>query len=901
MVLINFVEFAAESSRGVVLATLFLYTKSLGGNLAFMGLLTSLFSVGRLISSTVFGWMCDRYSFRSVYLVSSVICLVGNLIYLMADTHVTDSLTVLAASRFIVGFGAGNRSVCRANVAAMTTINQRLRYLTILATVVFLGYALTPGLGSLVADIDVFIGGMHLNKFTSPGLILVVFNVLTIIGMLTTYDASISIHDGPLESPNTAASKNTLSDMTSMPERIVNIGAMVFIFLNFNARGILSVFETVNIPLFLQVTGSDPNSVVAVVDASNFQFYLGLLGLISYFSIEYFRKSMTDVNWVQLGFLFLMAGNVLLVAMPDTLSFGRLGFAELLVWSIGCPITTAVVVAAFSKLLGGRPQGTLMGLLGSAGSISRIILPLLPAAIPTLTPVFAINIVLCVLSVVSLWWYSRVVYRTKVAMLADVENAYRIVSPPNDLRSPLGHGASYGAIESKPVEQDTTRVRQWYANMALINFVEFAAEASRGVVLATLFLYAKSLGGTLSHMGLLTSLFSVGRLISSMLFGWMCDHYSFRSIYLASSGICLLGNIVYLLAEDCVTGSLVVLSVSRFIVGFGAGNRSVCRADVAAMTTVSQRLPYLTILSTVEFLAYALTPGLGSLVANIDMFVFGIHLNQFTAPGVILVVLNILSIVGMLMAYDVSVKVQDAPQESSSGLQAKNAGPSSNAPSEAISLPDRIVHIGAAVYIFLNFNARGMLSVFETVNIPLFLEATGKDPSSVSAVVEASNFQFYLGLLGLGTYFCIEYFRNAVSDVSWVQLGFISLLAGNALLAVIPSAGLSVVMLAVAELLVWSIGCPITTAVGVAAFSKLLGGRPQGTLMGLFGSAASVSRIILPLIPAAISTLAPVFWINMSLCALSVAMLWWYNKLVYKTKMELLADSENAYPATGGH
>ncbi|EEY53435.1 Major Facilitator Superfamily (MFS) [Phytophthora infestans T30-4] len=438
MALINFVEFAAESSRGVVLATLFLYNKSLGGDLAFMGLLTSLFSVGRLISSTVFGWMCDRYSFRSVYLVSSGICLLGNLIYLMADIHVTDSLTALAVSRFIVGFGAGNRSVCRANVAAMTTITQRLRYLTILATVVFLGYALTPGLGSLVADVDVFFCGVHFNKFTSPGVILVVFNLLTIFSMLTTYDGSIGIHDGPLESPNTAATKNTLSDLTSMPERIVNIGAMVFIFLNFTARGILSVFETVNIPLFLQVTGSDPDSVAAVVDASNFQFYLGLLGLVSYFSIEYFRKSMTDVSWVQLGFMFLLLGNVLLVVMPASLTFDRLAFAELLVWSIGCPITTAVVVAAFSKLLGGRPQGTLMGLLGSAGSVSRIILPLLPAAIPTLTPVFMINIALCGLSVALLWWYSKLVYRTKVDLLADVESAYRAVSPPNDLRSPLG-------------------------------------------------------------------------------------------------------------------------------------------------------------------------------------------------------------------------------------------------------------------------------------------------------------------------------------------------------------------------------------------------------------------------------------------------------------------------------
>ncbi|KAE9361691.1 hypothetical protein PF008_g836 [Phytophthora fragariae] len=438
MVMINFVEFAAESSRGVVLATLFLYTKSLGGDLAFMGMLTSLFSVGRLISSTVFGWMCDHYSYRSVYLWSSAICLVGNLIYLIADQHVTGSLTALAASRFIVGFGAGNRSVCRADVASITTINQRLTYLTMLATVVFFGYALTPGLGSLVANTDFYVLGVHFNKFTSPGMILVLFNLMTIIGMLTVYDDSVGVQDGPIESPRTAGVNNTLSDPTTMPERIVNIGAMVFIFLNFNARGILSVFETVNIPLFIEATGSDPESVSAVVDASNFQFYLGLLGLLSYFSIEYFRHSLRDVTWVQLGFVMLLAGNVLLVVAPSALTFPQLAVAEFLVWSVGCPITTAVVLAAFSKLLGGRPQGTLMGLLGSAASVSRIVLPLLPAAIPTLTPVFWINIVLCALSIALLWWYSRLVHKTKMAMLADVENAFRIVSPPNDPRSPLG-------------------------------------------------------------------------------------------------------------------------------------------------------------------------------------------------------------------------------------------------------------------------------------------------------------------------------------------------------------------------------------------------------------------------------------------------------------------------------
>jgi len=425
-----------------VLPTLFLYTTSLGGDLAFMGVINALFSLGRLFSSTAFGWMCDRYSFRSVYLISTIICLIGNIIYLIADSHMAGSLTALAVSRFVVGFGGGNRSVCRADVASITTINQRLPYLTILVGVVFLGYALTPGLGGLVADTDLLFCGVHFNKFTSPGMILVLLNVLTIFGILTVYDDSVSVHDGPEDSEAEGAVSNTLNNTTVLPDRIVNIGVGVFIFLNFNARGILSVFETVNVPLFILATDSDPDSVSAVVDASNFQFYLGLLGLLSYFAIEYFRYSIRDENWVHLGFAMVLAGNVLLAMAPEDLTFAQLSLAEFLVWSVGCPISTTVVLAAFSKLLGGRPQGTLMGLLGSAACISRSVLPLLPAVVSTLAPVFWINIALCASSIVILWWYTGLVHRTKMTMLADVENAYRVISPLNDPRSPLGSDKS---------------------------------------------------------------------------------------------------------------------------------------------------------------------------------------------------------------------------------------------------------------------------------------------------------------------------------------------------------------------------------------------------------------------------------------------------------------------------
>ncbi|RQM21906.1 hypothetical protein B5M09_012949 [Aphanomyces astaci] len=53
--------------------------------------------------------------------------------------------------------------------------------------------------------------------------------------------------------------------------------------LNIIGRGILSIFETINVPLYLDVTGySNAN---AVASAASFQFDMGLLGLLSYLAL----------------------------------------------------------------------------------------------------------------------------------------------------------------------------------------------------------------------------------------------------------------------------------------------------------------------------------------------------------------------------------------------------------------------------------------------------------------------------------------------------------------------------------------------------------------------------------------------------------------------------------------
>ncbi|RLN90543.1 hypothetical protein BBJ28_00018140 [Nothophytophthora sp. Chile5] len=479
-----------------------------------------------------------------------------------------------------------------------------------------------------------------------------------------------------------------------------------------------------------------------------------------------------------------------------------------------------------------------------------------------------------------------------------------------------------------PVDDESVtrrrRVRSWYARMVLIHLSEFGAEAARGLVLPTLFTYVQELGGGLADVGLLTALFSVGRFFSSLLFGWLCDRTSIRVLYNVAGGCAVLGNLLYVLPYSPAVRSRTLLAFSRFVIGFGAGNRSVCRANIALITRVDQRLQYFTLFATILFLAYALTPGLASVVGDTEIQIVGdiLQFNRFTAPGFLLVALNSLTICFNNLIFDDSISREDAPgavdaipqcsKYTQEELEAENAvSISSDTPqtvegepeaaakaSPSSGLPpilsDRAVTVGMLVFIFLNFNSRGILSIFETVNVPLFLETTNRTTveaqDSLEATQDASAFYLVVGLLGLVSYAAVQLLRNKVSDVAFLLFGFSMLLVGNTILLTlcmdlgdsksVNNQQQQFDVFVTAEVFVWSIGCPLTSAVVVSAFSKVLGSRPQGLLMGIFGSSASVARMVLPFLPSLLASWPLLFLVNMVLCAICILVLSLYLRSV---------------------
>ena len=84
------------------------------------------------------------------------------------------------------------------------------------------------------------------------------------------------------------------------------------------------------------------------------------------------------------------------------------------------------------------------------------------------------------------------------------------------------------ATETQPLLREAPRrYFQWKVNMVFINFLELVSEATRGLALPSLYIYQTTVGGDVRFMAFLTAVFSVGRVISSTLFGVLSDHYGF--------------------------------------------------------------------------------------------------------------------------------------------------------------------------------------------------------------------------------------------------------------------------------------------------------------------------------------------------------------------------------------
>ncbi|KAM9989630.1 hypothetical protein ACTFIY_005679 [Dictyostelium cf. discoideum] len=420
------VLFLSESARGLVLPTTPSYVETVGGDSSFLGIVVSSFSVGRFISTILLGYLSSKLKYRKVFIGSVGICIVGSLFYCFAylDNGATGRI-ILIISRLLLGFGAGTLSAVRAYIAEISTPKERTTYIAWASAVQFFGFAITPIIGSTLQLLPIFyiIPPVSVNSLTSPGWFLTIFNSALLLiliiqfsnpikSTLPTSNSYLKIQQqtqqdqqqqqqqdietsdsisttGSCISTDTSTSENIKkqsaiiegNDQQSLIKILINDKSslkslLVFIMLNFLVRGILGIFETLGTPIYLLLLDDKDDGTAGYYFGG-----MGVVGIIILLGISYIsKKELINDFWILItGVAIIIIGCA--VCITSDLGWVRFTIGSLLIWGFGYPLAQTVIVSMFSKTLsssvGKASQGTLMGVIGMAGSLGRIVGPLI--------------------------------------------------------------------------------------------------------------------------------------------------------------------------------------------------------------------------------------------------------------------------------------------------------------------------------------------------------------------------------------------------------------------------------------------------------------------------------------------------------------------------------------------
>eukprot|EP01065_Artemidia_motanka_P003573 TRINITY_DN1170_c0_g1_i1.p1 TRINITY_DN1170_c0_g1~~TRINITY_DN1170_c0_g1_i1.p1 ORF type:complete len:556 (+),score=148.92 TRINITY_DN1170_c0_g1_i1:82-1749(+) len=219
--------------------------------------------------------------------------------------------------------------------------------------------------------------------------------------------------------PSDVASPRSFSLPDEMEEGTLRtVGLYLFLALNFTGRGALALMEALTGRMFIATfPRNDAGDVIGGSGAvmgvdeqarrtSWFFTALGAVGTLSYMvCIWASRKGLNEVVTLVYGFASMGVGGIVLALCVQTDATGHLtvpggvfclALGSGLVWSVGSPVSQLSTLAAFGKVLGKKAKSAAeMGMLGSAGSCGRMLLPCLQLVITQVELQFWLTAIVC--------------------------------------------------------------------------------------------------------------------------------------------------------------------------------------------------------------------------------------------------------------------------------------------------------------------------------------------------------------------------------------------------------------------------------------------------------------------------------------------------------------------------
>ena len=192
----------------------------------------------------------------------------------------------------------------------------------------------------------------------------------------------------------------------------------------------------------------------------------------------------------------------------------------------------------------------------------------------------------------------------------------------------------------------------------VVCMVVFISDVSRGLFFPSLWpLVERELGGTRVAMGYAVAAFALGEALVFPSFGMLSYQIGYTKTLLLSCSILLAGTVAYGQVQN--VGSVEFLVFAQTLLGCGSGTFGVSRGFVADVTAKRNRMTYISIVSSIQYAACAVTPFVGALFNRLlgdrEYRPLGgsslLRLNMYTAPALLMTALVAATLVCLLLFF----------------------------------------------------------------------------------------------------------------------------------------------------------------------------------------------------------------------------------------------------------
>ncbi|CAL2050583.1 unnamed protein product [Caenorhabditis brenneri] len=373
------------------------------------GFVVAAYSLSQCFCSVLFGvWSNKIGEVRLPLLVGFIIMAFGNTTYLSLQYLSDHHLIVMSLARLIAGGGTGNMSLLRAYASTASTLKDRSRAIAFVSGGISLGTMVGPGFQLLFTPLGakgVDVLGVTVSIYTAPALFCLILNAVGLLIVQFAFEEKYIIqHKKTVKNGSETVSETEEKTIKKLgnPDFIAIslcvITRFLQIFLNTTTESIGSAY----LMMMFSMEKEESVSVNAGIHTVNGVIGASMFVLFLFTNLsKHFMKRTLSVISLTLPFMWLIASypwkfyteNVKIQVngsnadcdlekyswCADQRKVPEIVYIAgyILVFGIGYTIMNITVPTIFSKVVGPRPQGTYQGIYQTAGSIGRMIAPLL--------------------------------------------------------------------------------------------------------------------------------------------------------------------------------------------------------------------------------------------------------------------------------------------------------------------------------------------------------------------------------------------------------------------------------------------------------------------------------------------------------------------------------------------